>query len=156
VSDSLAVFTAAVAHAAPVFLNPDATLDKMEDIVADASRQGAYLVVFPEAFVPGFPLWAFVHLPIDIHPFARRLYNNVLDVPGRRIEWLGALARHHCLYLFVGVTERSPISAGTLYRKGPESLSASARGCMAPCVLPVSCRSGRIQTHGRADGAQDL
>jgi nitrilase/aliphatic nitrilase len=110
----------------------------MEDIVADASRQGANLVVFPEAFVPGFPLWAFVHPPIDIHPFARRLYDNALDVPGRRIEWLGALARRHCLYLSVGVTERSPISTGTLYNTNllfnPDGLLLNQRRKLMPTL----------------------
>ncbi|HEX3827156.1 MAG TPA: carbon-nitrogen hydrolase family protein [Sporichthyaceae bacterium] len=114
-SQSLQTFTAAVAHAAPVFLDRDATLDKMCDIVDEASRAAVALLVFPESYVPGFPLWALVHAPIDTHGFFRRLCENAVDVPGPATERIGALARGHGMFISVGVTERSPISVGTLY-----------------------------------------
>lgn len=114
-SDSLPVFTAVVAHAAPVFLDREATLAKLESIVDESAGLGADLVVFPESFIPGFPLWSFVHAPIDTHPHFRRLYENAVDVPGAATARLAALAHRHQVHLSVGVTERSPVSAGTLY-----------------------------------------
>ena len=34
------------------------TLDKTCRLIEDAGRGGANLVVFPEALVPGYPVWA--------------------------------------------------------------------------------------------------
>ena len=41
----------------PVFLDRDATVDKVCHLIAVAAAGGANLVVFPEAFVPGYPDW---------------------------------------------------------------------------------------------------
>ena len=43
----------AVIQESPVFLDRKATLDKAVALVAKATRQGAELIVFPEAFIPG-------------------------------------------------------------------------------------------------------
>ena len=48
----------AAAQVAPVFMDRAATLAKAVDTVQEAARGGAELVVFPEAFVPGYPFWA--------------------------------------------------------------------------------------------------
>ncbi|WP_260860800.1 nitrilase-related carbon-nitrogen hydrolase [Mycobacterium tilburgii] len=56
----------AAVNAAPVFLNLEASLDKLEDLVATAARDGAQLVVFGEAFLAGFPIWTAV-LPRSIN-----------------------------------------------------------------------------------------
>ena len=114
-SNSLPAFSAALAHAAPVFLDRDATMDKMDVIIGEACRKGARLVAFPESFLPGFPLWALVHAPIDTHGFFRRLYDHSLETQGPDIERVAAMARRHGVYLSVGVTERSPVSVGTLH-----------------------------------------
>ena len=113
--DQFPVFTAAAVHAAPVFLDRDATIDKMGGLVADAARRGAQIVVFPESFVPAFPIWALVRPPIDQHGLFRRLYEQAVPVPGPHTERMAALARRHGVYLSVGVTERSPVSMGALY-----------------------------------------
>ena len=55
--DSLRI--AAVQHA-PVFLDRKATVDKACDLIAEAAKGGARLVLFPEAFVPGYPDWVWV------------------------------------------------------------------------------------------------
>jgi len=46
---------AAVIQAAPVVFNVRRTLDKVRALTADAARQGAQLVLFPEAFVSAYP-----------------------------------------------------------------------------------------------------
>ncbi len=47
----------AAAQATPVFLNRKATVKKGADLIAQAGPEGARLVVFPEAFIPGYPDW---------------------------------------------------------------------------------------------------
>ena len=46
---------AAVVQAAPVLFDTPRTLEKLVDLTSDAARRGANLVVFPEAFVGGYP-----------------------------------------------------------------------------------------------------
>ena len=48
---------AAVAQIAPVFLDRDATVEKVVDYVRRAADRGADLVAFGECLVPAYPLW---------------------------------------------------------------------------------------------------
>jgi len=47
----------AVAQMAPVWMNRSATLEKVAACVEQAAGQGARLVAFGEALVPGYPFW---------------------------------------------------------------------------------------------------
>ena len=53
----------AAVQAAPVLLDRDATLARVESLTADAAAGGAELVVFPEVFVPGYPDWVWRTTP---------------------------------------------------------------------------------------------
>lgn len=46
-----------LAQMTPVWLNREKTLLKMEKWAKDAGAQNCKLLVFPEAFVPGYPFW---------------------------------------------------------------------------------------------------
>ena len=46
----------AVVQAAPILFNKKATTKKVVNIVREAGRQGAQLIVFPESFIPCYPL----------------------------------------------------------------------------------------------------
>jgi cyanide dihydratase len=48
-------FTAAAVQASPVYLNRDATVEKACKLISEAASNGAKLVGFPEAFIPGYP-----------------------------------------------------------------------------------------------------
>ena len=47
----------ALCQIAPVFLDREATLDKVVDALNEAAREGAQLAVFGEVMVPGYPIW---------------------------------------------------------------------------------------------------
>ena len=47
----------AIVQQAPVFLDRAATLAKAVAAIDEAAQTGARLIVFPEAFVPGYPAW---------------------------------------------------------------------------------------------------
>ena len=53
--------TAAVAQTATVLLDTPATVERAIGLMADAARGGAQLLVFPEAFIGGYPKGADFH-----------------------------------------------------------------------------------------------
>ena len=53
----MAPFTVAAVQAAYVLMDREATIDRVAALTAEAAGAGARLVVFPEAFVPGDPIW---------------------------------------------------------------------------------------------------
>jgi aliphatic nitrilase len=103
------------AHAAPVFLDAQATVAKAVSIIAEAAAAGARLIAFPESFVPGFPLWAPVQAPIRNHDYFRRMAANSIEVPGPEVEQLSAAAREHAIVVSIGISERTPVSVGCLW-----------------------------------------
>lgn len=47
----------AIIQKPPIFLNRAETLRLAVNAVGEAAQGGAQLVVFPEAFIPGYPAW---------------------------------------------------------------------------------------------------
>jgi predicted amidohydrolase len=108
-------FRAAAVQVAPVFLDREATVSKLESWVAKAKATGADLVVFGESYIPAFPLWNMLYAPVDQHAFYRRLFDNAIELPGRQVEQLAAIARRHRVVLSVGVTEKGSLSMGAMW-----------------------------------------
>ena len=61
-------FKVAAIQACPVYLDRDATISKACRLIAEAGVAGAHIAVFPEAFVPGYPLWVWFIPPGHTHP----------------------------------------------------------------------------------------
>ena len=108
-------FKACAVHAAPAFLDAEATVEMACGLIAEASRAGAQLIAFPEAFVPGFPVWASVQAPIKNHEYFKRLAANSVEVPGAEVAQLCVAARENEIVVSIGVSERSPVSVGCLW-----------------------------------------
>lgn len=108
----------AVVQATPVHLNPAATLDLVAERVAEASREGARLVLFPEAFIPGYPRGLDFETPVgDRGPGGRQQWLEYAQAsvpfPGPESARLGQIAATYSLYLCIGLVERA--ASGTLY-----------------------------------------
>ncbi|MEV6974991.1 carbon-nitrogen hydrolase family protein [Kitasatospora sp. NPDC093806] len=108
-------FTAAAVQAAPVYLDPAATVDKAVALIHEAAGHGAALVVFPEVFVPGYPYWNWTTDPLQGSPWYERLYRAAVDVPGPYVDALCAAARRTGTVVVIGVNERGRHSLGVLY-----------------------------------------
>ena len=134
--DSYPITKVAAVQAAPVFLNREATIDKLEKLFAEAVSNGAQLVVFPESFVPCFPLWCLVLAPIDQHPFYEGLYRNAVRDGSESWQRLSAIAKRYGAYLSVGVTEKGEHSMGamwnTSYIFGPDGTQISKHRKIMP------------------------
>ena len=111
----MATLRVAAVQAGYVLMDRDATIDRVAELTADAAQQGAHLVVFPEVFVPGTPIW------IDTRPiwdgdaeWFGLLAANALVVGSPACDRLGAVAAEHGVWLVVGVEEREP-TGSTIY-----------------------------------------
>jgi nitrilase len=118
--DQPRTFRLATVQAAPVFLDREATLAKAVGLIAEAARAGAQLILLPEAFVPGYPVWLWSsddggNPGLEEDAFAR-LFANAVEVPGPAVELLGEAAREARAVVAIGVTEReADFGRGTLY-----------------------------------------
>lgn len=108
-------FKAAAVQAAPVFLDTDATVDKVCRLIAEAAGNGARLVAFPEVFVAGYPYWSWIANPIDGSPWFERLARSAIEIPGPEIAKIAQAAARHKTHVVIGVNERSRHGIGTIY-----------------------------------------
>ena len=98
----------------PVLLDRAATLDRVDQLTDQAAEQSAQLVVFPEAFVPGPPVWIDA-LPVgDDAEWHALLMRESVTVPGPACDRLAAAARRAGVVLVVGVNEREE-HGGTVF-----------------------------------------
>ncbi|HEX6703454.1 MAG TPA: carbon-nitrogen hydrolase family protein [Albitalea sp.] len=110
----------AIVQHAPAFLDRAATLAQAASAVDEAAGSGAQLVIFPEAFVPGYPAWIWrlrpgsdMGLTEELHA---RLRANAVDLAGDDLAPLREAAKRHGVTVVCGVHEReSEFSRGTLY-----------------------------------------
>src|SRR5687768_6595943 len=80
-------FLVAAAQATPVFLDRERTVDKACEWIARAGREGAKLVLFPEGFVPTYPLWVWFIPPgrtADLRALHAELVEQAVDIGDRR------------------------------------------------------------------------
>jgi aliphatic nitrilase len=108
-------FKAAAVHAAPVFLDRQATTEKAVAIIREAARAGAELIAFPETYIPAFPVWAALWPPIDNHDLFVRMAAESVLMDGPEVARLCAEARALGVVVSIGISERSAVSAGGLW-----------------------------------------
>jgi nitrilase len=107
----------AVVQAAPVAFDRERTLDRVAHWTGQAVAAGAELVVFPEAFVPGYPKGADFGAVVGSRSaqgreWFRRYHASSVDIPGPGVDRLGQIAARSGVHLVIGVIERA---RGTLY-----------------------------------------
>lgn len=113
-------FDVAVVQAAPVFLDREASMQKLTDLALDAAGNGAKLVLFPEAFIPGYPRGLSFGATVGSRSAeGRALYRRYSDAaisgPGPDTIRLGELAADLGIHLAVGLVEKDAALPGTLF-----------------------------------------
>lgn len=109
------VVKVAAAHAAPVFMDRVKTAEKAVTLIREASAQGAALLVFPESFLPGFPVWCAYRAPIDNHELFQRFVEHSVYVDGPEIKLIRAAAQKHGIFVSFGFSEKSHSSVACLW-----------------------------------------
>ncbi len=112
-------FKVAAVQACPIYLDRDATVAKACSLIQEAGREGAALAVFPEAFVPGYPLWVWF-IPPGHTGTLRELYalllENAVTVPSDATDRLCEAAGEAGVAVAIGINERNAEGSGsTLY-----------------------------------------
>ncbi|MDP1888311.1 carbon-nitrogen hydrolase family protein [Polaromonas sp.] len=109
-------FKLAVVQAAPVVLDRAAALEKAAAYIARAAREGAKLVVFPEAYVPTYPFWVWFLAPREHARLAElhaRLVEQSVSLPGPELAPVQEAARAAGVFVALGVNERNAEASGT-------------------------------------------
>ncbi|KAK3672197.1 hypothetical protein LTR78_007950 [Recurvomyces mirabilis] len=115
----------AACNVAPVFLDTPKTVEKTISLIREAASNQADLVVFPETYIPAFPLWAAIAAPIDNHTFFQRLAQQSLLIDGPEITLLRQTCAQQKIYAHIGINERSHHSLGCIWNS---SVLISDRG----------------------------
>lgn len=109
----------AVVQASSVFLDKNASVERVCDFISEAGQNGAQLVVFPEAFIPGYPDWVWTVPPSKkamINELYTSLLKNSIRIPDDSTKKICDAAREAGVYVTIGVNERnSEVSDSSLY-----------------------------------------
>ncbi len=107
----------AVIQKPPVLLNRSRTIEAALASIDEAVGEGASLLVFPEAYIPGYPTWIWRLRPGgdgalsgEIHA---RLRENAVDLDGGDLQPVQDAAARHGITIVIGINERDSRFSGT-------------------------------------------
>lgn len=106
---------AAICHASPIFLLSSKTTQKAISLIRQASANSTNLVVFPETFIPAFPVWSSLLPPHQCHDFFHRMSRESVYADGNEIRAIRDTARQHNLLVNLGFSEKVHHSNATMY-----------------------------------------
>ncbi|OOF91711.1 hypothetical protein ASPCADRAFT_518500 [Aspergillus carbonarius ITEM 5010] len=102
-SASISSVRVAVTQAEPVWLDLEATVTKTCTLIAEAARNGAQLVTFPECWIPGYPAWIWSR-PIDMDLISRYMQNS-LRVDSPQMATIQQCAAENKVVVVLGFSE---------------------------------------------------
>jgi nitrilase len=140
----------AAVQASPAFLDLKGSIAKSAALIAEAGRNGADIVAFPEGFIPTHPLWYHFHPASspEAQAFSRRLAQNSLTVPSPEFDALCKAVRDAGVFVVMGCCELEPGRLGTLYNSllfiSPDGLLLGRHRKLVPTL-------GERLVHARGD-----
>ncbi len=106
----------AAAQLSPVFLNKEETVEKACKAIAEAGENGAKVIVFPEAFISGYPDWVWL-IPnskgADLNKLYVELVENAVSIPDNSTAKLCEAAKTAGIFVVIGIHERNSETSGT-------------------------------------------
>lgn len=154
-------FLIAAVQATPVFLDRAATLEKACALIAETGRAGAKLAVFPEGFIPTYPLWTWFIPPYktaELRELYSELLENAVAVPSRETAQLCQAAAAAGVSVVMGVNERNAEASGTSLYNTLLFIGSDGRllGKHRKLVPTVAERIVHAQGDGSTLGVYDL
>jgi nitrilase len=110
----------ALSQKPPVLLDLEATYLRALETIVEAAGEGAKLIVFPEAYLPGYPTWIWRLRPGGDMQLATRLHSelrrNAIDIAAGGLDRLRDAALRHDIVVVMGMHEiDSTFSGSTLF-----------------------------------------
>ena len=105
----------AACHVSPVFLSAKETTTKAVALIKSAAQNKANLVVFPETFIPAFPVWSALRSPAENHELFRRMASESVYADGEEIVAIRSAAKEANIMVSIGISEKARPSIATLY-----------------------------------------
>lgn len=106
----------ASAQLTPIFLNKGKTVQKACKAIKEAGNNGAKLIVFPEAFISGYPDWVWSIPPHQnkiLSDYYVRLVENAVSIPDDSTEKLCKAAKEANINVVMGMNERNSESSNS-------------------------------------------
>lgn len=126
-------YRVAAVQAAPVFLDLDASIDKAIGLIAEASRNGAKLIAFPETWLPGYPWFIWLDSPAWGMQFIQRYHDNSLAYGTPSADRIAQAAADNRITVVMGHSEKA---GGSLYMGqwiiGPDGQTIARRRKLKP------------------------
>ena len=100
----------AAAQLTPAFLNLEKTVDKACGAIIEAGTHGAKLIVFPEAFIAGYPDWVWLYPPHkskELGVLYAQLVENAVSIPDHTTDRLCKAAKDANINVVMGMNERN-------------------------------------------------
>jgi len=106
----------ALAQIAPVWLDKDATLKKVERSIIEAAKEKAELLVFGEGLVPGYPFWLALTDGAEWNTKVNKVLHahyvaNAVTIEKGDLDSICNLASKNNMAIYLGVIER-PLDRG--------------------------------------------
>ena len=110
----------AISQKPPVLLEREASIERTLKTLTEAADQGAQLVVFPEAYLPGYPTWIWRLKPGGDMALGNRLHaklvENSIDIDAGMLAPICSAAAEHNQVVVLGLNELDGrFSGSTLY-----------------------------------------
>jgi len=110
----------AIIQESPVLLDRKKTIEKALQFIEQAVSAGAGLVVFPEAYISGYPAWIWRLRPGsdwgESQELHARLLDSAVDIEADDLKPLCEAARHNKITIVCGLNERdSALGRSTIY-----------------------------------------
>ena len=103
------------AQLTPVFLDKEKTVVKACKAIQEAGENGADLIVFPEAFISGYPDWIWL-IPNskgqDLNELYITLVENAVSIPDDSTQKLCKAAKEAGINVVMGMHEKNTESSG--------------------------------------------
>jgi nitrilase len=107
----------ALAQISPIWLDKNATLEKIEATITEAAQNKTELLVFGEALLPGYPFWLALtngaawdsKINKELHAHYAR---NAIQIETGELDAICKLAKTHGLGIYLGIIERAKDRGG--------------------------------------------
>jgi nitrilase len=100
----------AAVQKSPIFLNKEKTIEAACGYIQNAAAQGAKLIVFPEAFISGYPDWVWTVPPSQkkqINELYLRFLENAVVIGEKSLDPLLKAGKEYGIYVAMGINERN-------------------------------------------------